>query len=44
MIKDARKYAQFLLWSPSCVPATGFENNGAELNHDAVRKLLERRK
>ena len=44
MIKDARKVPlNFYFGAPSCVPATDFENNGAELNHVAVKKLLERK-
>jgi adenine deaminase len=44
MINDAGKVPlNFFFGAPSCVPATDFENNGAELHHDAVRNLLERK-
>lgn len=33
---------KFNFGAPSCVPATIFETAGAELNHDDVKKLLER--
>ncbi|MFM7356941.1 MAG: adenine deaminase [Sediminibacterium sp.] len=34
---------KFHFGAPSCVPATVFETAGAELNSDAVEKLLERK-
>jgi adenine deaminase len=44
MITDAEKVPlNFFFGAPSCVPATGFESNGAVLNHENVRKLLERK-
>ncbi len=43
MIEDAKKVPlKFYFGAPSCVPATSFENNGANLDHIEVRKLLER--
>src|SRR5659263_81341 len=42
MIKDAKKVpVKFFFGAPSCVPATSFESNGADLNSEEVRKLLE---
>jgi adenine deaminase len=42
MIYDAKKVPlNFFFGAPSCVPATNFESNGATLNHEEVRKLLE---
>lgn len=38
----ARTPFQFCFGAPSCVPATGFETAGAELNAQDVRKLLDR--
>ena len=44
MINDARKVPlRFFFGAPSCVPATNFESNGAILNSDDVKKLLERK-
>jgi adenine deaminase len=44
MINDAAKVPmKFFFGAPSCVPATGFESSGAELNHKEVKKLLERK-
>ena len=44
MLEDSKKVPlKFYFGAPSCVPATGFENNGADLDHKEVRKLLERR-
>ena len=41
MIKDGSKVPlKFWFGAPSCVPATGFETNGAELNSGAVNDLL----
>jgi adenine deaminase len=43
MIEDAKKVPlNFYFGAPSCVPATSFENSGAVLDHEKVRKLLER--
>jgi adenine deaminase len=42
MISDAKKVpVNFFFGAPSCVPATAFETNGASLNSDEVRQLLE---
>ena len=42
MINDAQKVpVKFFFGAPSCVPATSFESNGADLNSEEVRKLLE---
>jgi adenine deaminase len=42
MISDAKKVPlNFFFGAPSCVPATIFESNGANLGHKEVRKLLE---
>lgn len=42
MINDAKKVpVKFFFGAPSCVPATSFESNGADLNSEEVRKLLE---
>ena len=44
MIRDAEKVPlNFFFGAPSCVPATVFESNGATLDSEAVRKLLELR-
>jgi adenine deaminase len=44
MIEDSKKVPlKFYFGAPSCVPATSFENNGANLDHNEVRKLLEKR-
>lgn len=44
MIKNGNTVPfKFNFGAPSCVPATIFETAGAELNHDDVRALLERR-
>jgi len=44
MINDSKKVPMnFYFGAPSCVPATDFESNGAVLNSDEVRKLLERK-
>ncbi len=41
MIEDAKKVPlRFFFGAPSCVPATEFESNGANLGHDEVEKLL----
>src|SRR5665811_1625145 len=43
MINDAKKVPlNFFFGAPSCVPATKFESNGANMDHTIVRKLLER--
>jgi adenine deaminase len=43
MISDAEKVPlNFFFGAPSCVPATKFESNGANMDHTVVRKLLER--
>ncbi len=43
MINDAKNVPlKFFFGAPSCVPATNFETNGADLNSLEVRKLLER--
>ena len=43
MIDDAKKVPlNFYFGAPSCVPATGFESNGAVLDHNSIRKLLGR--
>lgn len=42
MINNGNKVPfKFNFGAPSCVPATKFETAGAELNSDAVKKLLE---
>src|ERR1035437_6168051 len=42
MIADAKNVPlNFFFGAPSCVPATDFESNGANLDHKEVRKLLE---
>jgi adenine deaminase len=44
MITDATKVPlKFYFGAPSCVPATKFESNGAEIDHDSVNRLLGRR-
>jgi adenine deaminase len=44
MINDAKKVPlSFFFGAPSCVPATNFESNGANLDSIEVRKLLERK-
>jgi adenine deaminase len=44
MINDAGKVPLgFFFGAPSCVPATSFETNGACLDHNDVRKLLEKK-
>jgi adenine deaminase len=44
MIEDSMKVPlKFYFGAPSCVPATSFENSGAALDHNDVRKLLEKR-
>jgi adenine deaminase len=44
MIDDAKKAPlHFYFGAPSCVPATSFESNGASLDHNEVRNLLERK-
>jgi adenine deaminase len=41
MIRDAKQVPlNFFFGAPSCVPATIFERNGANLDHEEVRKLL----
>jgi adenine deaminase len=41
MINDAKKVPlNFFFGAPSCVPATIFESNGANLDHKEVKKLL----
>ncbi len=43
MLDDAQKSAfKFFFGAPSCVPATGFETAGAELDAAAVEELLAR--
>jgi adenine deaminase len=42
MIRDAEKVPlNFFFGAPSCVPATAFESNGATLDSEAIRRLLE---
>ena len=42
MMNDSKKVPlNFWFGAPSCVPATGFENSGAIINHDEIRTLLE---
>ena len=42
MISDAKKVPlNFFFGAPSCVPATIFESNGANLDHTEVRRLLK---
>src|SRR5665647_412103 len=42
MMSDSKKVPlNFWFGAPSCVPATGFENSGAIINHDEIRTLLE---
>ena len=44
MIEDAEKVPlNFFFGAPSCVPATSFESNGAALDNEKVRILLERK-
>ncbi len=44
MIRDAEKVPmRFFFGAPSCVPSTKFETNGADLNNEEVKKLLERK-
>lgn len=44
MIRDAEKVpVNFWFGAPSCVPATGFETNGAVIDHIGIRQLLMRR-
>jgi len=44
MISDASQVPlRFFFGAPSCVPATKFETNGADLNHEEVKNLLERK-
>lgn len=43
MIENGNKVPfKFYFGAPSCVPATAFETSGAELDIEAVKKLLER--
>ncbi|MGD0754009.1 MAG: amidohydrolase family protein [Bacteroidales bacterium] len=45
MMNDAKKVPlNFFFGAPSCVPATSFESNGASLNHEQIRILLEIKK
>lgn len=42
MINDAKSVPlKFFFGAPSCVPATNFESNGANLNSEQVRRLLK---
>jgi adenine deaminase len=42
MINDAKKVpVKFFFGAPSCVPATIFESNGANLDHTEVKRLLK---
>lgn len=42
MIEDAKKVPlKFYFGAPSCVPTTVYETNGAILNHEEIRRLLE---
>lgn len=42
MIEDGKKVPlKFNFGAPSCVPATGFESNGASVNHMEIEALLE---
>jgi len=42
MINDAKSVPlKFFFGAPSCVPATKFESNGANLNSEQVRRLLK---
>ena len=42
MINDAKKVPlNFFFGAPSCVPATIYESNGANLDHTEVRRLLK---
>lgn len=44
MINDAKKVPlYFYFGAPSCVPATRFESNGANLDHEKVKNLLQRK-
>lgn len=44
MIENGNKVPfKFYFGAPSCVPATTFETSGAELDTEAVKKLLERK-
>jgi adenine deaminase len=44
MIDDSRRVPlKFYFGAPSCVPATDFERNGAILNADSVKGILERK-
>ena len=41
MLDDARKVPlKFFFGAPSCIPATGFETNGASVDHSDIEKLL----
>jgi adenine deaminase len=41
MIDDGKKVPmRFWFGAPSCVPATGFETNGASLNHEEIGHLM----
>lgn len=43
MLADAAKVpVKFYFGAPSCVPATSFETNGAEINAEDIRNLLSR--
>lgn len=42
MIEDSKKVPlKFFFGAPSCVPATSFERNGATLDHNDIKKLLQ---
>jgi adenine deaminase len=42
MLTDSKKVPlNFFFGAPSCVPATSFESNGAILDHEEIRKLLQ---
>lgn len=44
MLNDAERVPlNFFFGAPSCVPATGFETNGATLDSEKIRKLLQRK-
>lgn len=42
MIKDSKKVPlKFFFGAPSCVPATSFERNGATIDHNGIKELLQ---
>lgn len=44
MLEDSKKVPlKFFFGAPSCVPATSFETSGAVIDHEDIKKLLERK-